>query len=399
LKKANQILSWAAYIFIFIFLIIIGLEFGLRLYTTKIEKSLWKTAMMDHVQKRIDRIWNLGKEKKEIKWGPPYDVYWNEGLGDPARMKLIYQHSFHPKAGEWESPNFLRAKGESKDHSFKVKINSLGFRDQERSIEKPPKTKRIIVLGSYPAFGHGVNNKQTYSSQLELILQRSHADWNFEVWNGGMQGIVAIMGYARFLYELEKYDPDLIIFDFGWVDFFMRQDQTKTASDTPTWSKPHWNFFQKLAAKIRFSWFPNSSVSKVIDNYAKKSFRDLNKRQWKNVMRRTASLAQKRDIPILFVRQFRESVWPELYIEFTRPDENLHFIDTTKAFSDKAVTNKIVDKFWSKSNWLTELGKTKDTTPRTAENYFKADALQFNEFGHKAIAKLLAPKVSKILLP
>jgi hypothetical protein len=393
-KKA---LSWFLFVIVFIVLVGVGFEFALRVYTRDVEKSYWKTAMMDHVQARIDKLWEKGRENKPIFWGPPYTIFWNEGLDDEKRMQEIYKHSILPKSGEWITPNFLRNPKEAKDHSFVVKTNSLGFRDKERQIEKPENTKRIIVLGSYPAFGHGVDNDQTYSAQLEKILNEKYPQHNFEVWNGGQQGTVAIMGYARLKYEIHKYDPDLIIFDYGWVDLFMRQDQTAEASEVPVWKKPKWTTFQKLAAKIRHEWLPRTSISKVIDNQAKKSFWELNIAQWKKVMKKTVEFSKKYDVPFLYIRNFRETLWWTYYKEFERPKEGLYFLDTTPAFDDKLLTDERINEFWSKKNWLHELGETKESVPKEASIYFKVDALQFNEFGHNEIAKLMAKEVEKIL--
>ena len=395
----KSLLSKVIYFLVFITLVGVGFEYSLRFYTRDVEKSLWKTAMMDHVQHRIDRIWDRGRDNKEIFWGPPYNIFWNQGLEDKERMKLIYNHSILPKSGDWVTPNFLRKKEEKKDHSFRVKTNSLGFRDIERTVEKGPNTKRVIVLGSYPAFGHGVSNEETYSFQIESLLREKHPNLNIEVWNGGQQGTVAIMGYARMKLELEKYQPDLIIFDYGWVDFYMRQDQTLEASKIPTWKKPHWTFFQKLASKIRFEWLPRTSISKIIDNKAKESFRKVNWDQWEKVMDATVNFSQKKQIPILYLRHHREAIWRDLYKKYNQPDKGQYFVDTSFAIDEKNLTDEIVEDFWSKSNWLTELGKTKGTTPRKAEIYFRGDALMFNKHGHKAIAEYLLPTIEKIVIP
>lgn len=49
-------------------------------------------------------------------------------------------------------------------------ISSLGFRDDELSVPKPPGQKRILVLGDSSVFGSGVVISQTFSARLEQSL-------------------------------------------------------------------------------------------------------------------------------------------------------------------------------------------------------------------------------------
>jgi hypothetical protein len=391
----KKTLSWFLYAFIFFLGVLLTVEVGLRLNLKYLKNDLKSRAMAEHVQKRIDRIWKTDRESRKIFWGPPYRIYWNDGLSDPERVKLIEKDSKLPEAGSWTSPNFLRASSESADHQFLVQTNSLGFRDRERQIKKDRSTFRIIVLGSYPAFGHGVDNEHTYSSRLEKILAINNPDKKIEIWNGGQQGSTAIMGYVRFKNELTRYKPDLVIFDYGWVDFFMRKDQTKEASPGDLWKIPNWSFMQKLGAKIRFTWFPRLLISKVVDNYTKKSFWNLNILQWQNIMSKINEYGIMNKIPILYLRHFEETVWPELYAPFVNKSNKIYFLDTTPSFKDKAVTQSIIKDFWSKTNWLTEMGLKEKDVKRQAKLYFRVDALQFNKHGHYEIAKYLAPFIQE----
>src|SRR2546430_1564409 len=55
----------------------------------------------------------------------------------------------------------------SEEFEMKVKINSLGMRDREYSVEKPKGTYRILVLGDSYTFGSGVQADETYAKLLE----------------------------------------------------------------------------------------------------------------------------------------------------------------------------------------------------------------------------------------
>lgn len=70
-----------------------------------------------------------------------------------------------------------------------VRINSLGFRDwRNYTLEKPPNTIRILVLGDSVTFGHGTLNETTYPYLLEVRLRQWRPDVNWQVWNLGVPG-------------------------------------------------------------------------------------------------------------------------------------------------------------------------------------------------------------------
>ena len=58
-----------------------------------------------------------------------------------------------------------------------VRINNLGFRDdRDYSLEKGPRTIRILVLGDSVTFGHGSIYEHTYPYLLEQQLRRWRPD-------------------------------------------------------------------------------------------------------------------------------------------------------------------------------------------------------------------------------
>lgn len=88
-------------------------------------------------------------------------------------------------------------------------FNNAGIRGTKNySLEKPPNTNRIVVVGDSFSFGEGVNDNETYSAALEKKLAKT------EVLN------LAVHGYGtdQMLLRLEstglRYNPDLVIFAF-----------------------------------------------------------------------------------------------------------------------------------------------------------------------------------------
>lgn len=94
----------------------------------------------------------------------------------------------------------------------RVTINRLGYRDPERTPEKPRGTVRIFCMGWSNTFGVGVDDDDTYPRQLERRLNRQYPGRRFEVWNGGANAYVLAQMVERAEQAVREYDPDILIF-------------------------------------------------------------------------------------------------------------------------------------------------------------------------------------------
>lgn len=101
-----------------------------------------------------------------------------------------------------------------------VRTNALGFRDdREYSLDKPPGTFRILVLGDSVTFGHGTLQDTTYPFLLEQRLKAWRPDVRWEVWNLGVPGYNTGQE-LDYLQEVgRRYQPDLVIVGFYPNDF------------------------------------------------------------------------------------------------------------------------------------------------------------------------------------
>jgi hypothetical protein len=98
-----------------------------------------------------------------------------------------------------------------------VKVNSLGFRGREFSIQKPKGTYRIIAIGESTTFSLGCSdNEHTYPSLLEKKLKEEINNKNIEVINAGIPSYTSFQCLMLFELELLSLDPDLIIIYTGW---------------------------------------------------------------------------------------------------------------------------------------------------------------------------------------
>jgi hypothetical protein len=97
-----------------------------------------------------------------------------------------------------------------------VRINSHGFRDQERSYEKAPGTFRIAVLGNSWTEALQVPLEKTYASVLEreLNAKACFAGKRVEVLNFGVAGYSTAQELSLLRQEAWKYHPDLVLLAF-----------------------------------------------------------------------------------------------------------------------------------------------------------------------------------------
>jgi lysophospholipase L1-like esterase len=98
-------------------------------------------------------------------------------------------------------------------------INSNGFRGANWSIEKGPGTKRILILGSSTAFGHGVKDDEVFAVVMEKQLKALYPKQKIEVLNSGIPGYLSIQDYMSLATKVLPYKPDMIVIFNGWNDF------------------------------------------------------------------------------------------------------------------------------------------------------------------------------------
>jgi hypothetical protein len=93
-------------------------------------------------------------------------------------------------------------------------FNSHGFRDYERTYEKPADVFRIIVLGDSYVEALQVPLEDSFTALLEKTLNTNGSVTRFEVLPLGLMGSGTAAEYHRYLKLGVLYDPDLVIVAF-----------------------------------------------------------------------------------------------------------------------------------------------------------------------------------------
>lgn len=93
-------------------------------------------------------------------------------------------------------------------------FNSHGFRDYERTYEKPEGTFRILIFGDSYVEALQVSLEDSFPALLEEKLNAGSSTKNFEVIALGQSGFGTADAYMRYVNFGVKYSPDLVILAF-----------------------------------------------------------------------------------------------------------------------------------------------------------------------------------------
>ncbi|MEO5617323.1 MAG: SGNH/GDSL hydrolase family protein [Candidatus Eisenbacteria bacterium] len=132
------------------------------------------------------------------------------GIGDDAIAGP------HPWTG-WVHLPGLRAELKSEDPADRRRIrfatNSLGLRDVERSLAKPPGVYRVLLLGDSFVAGAQVPVDSTVSRVSERILAAALGH-PVEVWNCGVSGYSTAQQLLFLRHVAKDFGPDLVVLGF-----------------------------------------------------------------------------------------------------------------------------------------------------------------------------------------
>lgn len=379
------------YIIIFLFFVLSICEIWFRLNPEPAPYRYYGKKILS----RVAGLWLTGQRTDPLL--PPFRVFSNTAFADMERLRYIAKATRLPKNTKLTSYDFLRPGGIKTETSYSAGINNLGFRDPPRSAEKPKGVFRIIALGSYHTFGHAVGDEDAYPRQLEKILNSLNSDGiSFEVWNGGRHTATAIVGLARLRTEILKYQPDLIIWDYGFVDPYVLGDDNLPSGVFSLES----GIYQSAVRLLRTSRNILSGKSAVLSKFpvylSRKSFQK-NINDFMAVNRGMLETAQEYGIPVILLRQsIAYHTGPALYRKLTAHFKNSYFIDGQEIFEKYPPPPEAIEEFASGQNWLSEFNPAlKNHGPWRFIEYY-TDIYQYNKWGHRAIARYLAEEISVI---
>jgi hypothetical protein len=107
------------------------------------------------------------------------------------------------------------------DFHYVQRVNNLGLRGPDTTVEKPPGTYRILMLGDSFTMGKGVEDDQTFTALLSVSLGKRIADCGgpaIEVLNGGVDSYSPILSYIQLKRDIAPLRPDLVLLNLDVSD-------------------------------------------------------------------------------------------------------------------------------------------------------------------------------------
>lgn len=125
-----------------------------------------------------------------------------------------YAWTPHPYLSYYPTPNYEKGK------TFH---NSLGYRNEEFSLEKPGGVFRIVALGGSSTYDVSIkDNDETFTAQLEKLLKEDYGYRDVQVINAGVSGYNSWEILVNLEFRVLDLDPDLVIIYEGTNDVHAR---------------------------------------------------------------------------------------------------------------------------------------------------------------------------------
>lgn len=143
-----------------------------------------------------------------------------QNVSGPTNNHTVMQHGNTQQGYTKFFPNELKVDHDPEtNETFRVSINSRGFRGGEIDETKKPGVTRIVTLGSSSTFGYYDRDHETYPYYLEQKLNEdAEAAKRFEVINLGIPHLRSEEILALFYAEAIPLHPDVITFYEGVND-------------------------------------------------------------------------------------------------------------------------------------------------------------------------------------
>lgn len=133
--------------------------------------------------------------------------------GGPRLPAPVDSLRLDPRIGVMHVPGYVGVLN-TPSHRTRVRYNSLGWRDEERQVAKPPGLFRVLALGDSFVEGHGVEYDQMFLSLAEKALCPPTGFQGIEVVKAGVGGWGPVNELRALRLDLARLGPDLVVLFF-----------------------------------------------------------------------------------------------------------------------------------------------------------------------------------------
>lgn len=178
--------------------------------------------------------------------------------------------------------------------------NPLGFNDALRSIQKPPGTFRIAVLGNSFIWGDGVPYEMIWSHKLERLVRARRTD--VEVISWGKYGWSTLDQFDFLRTKGVTYRPDLLVVCFVTNDPDLKAfPQQRWDWHRSRWLSPLWSFFPRTVEFAASKIGPLVVLGLPYDDWEERLYTEANLRRYGILLKQFADFCRAERIPLLFV--------------------------------------------------------------------------------------------------
>jgi len=205
--------------------------------------------------------------------------------------------------------------------------NSQGLRDKEYSVEKPPDTFRVAIVGGSFTVPAGVEIDEAFHSILEERLNSESTDLNYEFINFGVSGYRINNKIAALKQKALKFDPDLVLFVLDGSQF--TEDVEKQFKAKPVRNQFFQSFTYKLISKNKLFKEDNKEQKFQDEHLAGLNGLD-------ETLAELSSISRRKNIPICIVVLDHDYSHLQLSTEIEKlaAKNNLYFSTTVPAFKN-----------------------------------------------------------------
>jgi lysophospholipase L1-like esterase len=149
---------------------------------------------------------------------------WLNYLATPTQYdRYVLFTSIDPQEFAWTPHPYLvyyPTPGYRKGNTFH---NSLGYRNDEFSFEKPVDVYRIVAIGGSSTYDVRIDdNEKTFTAQLEKLLKEKYGYQNVQVINAGVPGYNSWEMLINLEFRVLDLHPDLVVIYEGTNDVHAR---------------------------------------------------------------------------------------------------------------------------------------------------------------------------------
>src|SRR5688500_5241789 len=149
---------------------------------------------------------------------------WLNYLATPDQYdRYVLFTSIDPKEFAWTPHQYLVYYPTPNYQKGQTFHNSLGYRADEFTVEKPSNVFRIVALGGSSTYDIRIeDNEKTFTAQLQKLLTEEYGYQNVEVINAGVPGYNSWEILINLEFRVLDLNPDLVIIYEGTNDVHAR---------------------------------------------------------------------------------------------------------------------------------------------------------------------------------